>query len=143
MKDIIKPLTVGYCSLLDGMVVDGKRITFYDMSADYDSLEPYILLNSIGTNNTNTRDSFDGTAVVHLTVFTAFDGDFGGADLADAIGNEILQRVIPAPGTTNIQAEGFNIMGAKLNDNRDYKSELPDRRIYEKVLVIEHLTEQL
>lgn len=143
MKDIIKPLTVGYCSLLDGMVVDGKTVTFYDMSADFNTFEPYILLNSIGTVNTNTRDSFDGTAVVHLTVYTAFDGDFGNADLADLIGSEILERVIPLPGTTNILAEGFNIMGAKLISNRDYKTELPDRRIYEKVLVIEHLTEQL
>ncbi|WP_342088015.1 hypothetical protein [Dyadobacter sp. OTU695] len=143
MKDIIGPLTIGYCSLLDGMVVNGKTIRFYELTADYDTLEPYILLTSIGTSNTNTRDSFDGKVIVHLTVFTAFDGDFGDGLLADAIGNEILERVIPLPGTTNIQAEGFNIMGAKLADNRPYKTDLPDRRIYEKVLVIEHLTEQL
>ena len=143
MKDIIGPLTVGYCSLLDGMVVEGNEIRFYEQSADYDSTEPYILLTSIGTTNTNTRDSFDGKAIVYLTVFTSFDGDFGDGALADAIGNEILERVIPKPGYTNIQAAGFNIMGAKLVSNTPHKTELRDRRIYEKVLVIEHLTEQL
>lgn len=143
MKDIIGPLTIGYCSLLDGMVVDGNEIRFYELSADFNSLEPFILLMSIGTSNTNTRDSFDGRAVVHLSVYTSFDGDFGDGALADAIGNEILERVIPKPGYTNIQAAGFNIMGAKLVSNTPHKTELPDRRIYEKVLVIEHLTEQL
>lgn len=143
MKDIIAPLTEGYCSLLDGMVVNGKTVRFYDLSADYDTFEPYILLTSIGTNNNNTRDSFDGTAIVHLTVFTAFEGDFGDAGLADAIGNEILNLVIPIPGTTSIEAEGFNIMGARLVSNTGHKTQLADRRIYEKVLVISHLTEQL
>lgn len=143
MKDIIGPLTVGYCSLLDGMVVGGKTVLFYELSADYNSTEPYILLTSIGTTNVNTRDSFDGSALVYLTVFTSFDGDYGDGALADAIGNEILARVIPQPGRTNIQAEGFNIMGAKLVSSRNYKTDLPDRRIYEKVLVIEHLTEQV
>lgn len=143
MKDIIGPLTVGYCGLLNGISVDGNTILFYELSADLNTLEPYILLTSIGTSNTNTKDSFNGSAIVHITVFTAFDGDFGDGSLADAIGNEILERVIPAPGKTNVVASGFNIKGAKLVSNRNYKTELPDRRIYEKVLVIEHLTQQL
>lgn len=144
MKDITKPLTIGYFNLLDGMEIEGVTVPFFDLMAGWPEGAPYILLTGIISDNRNTADSFDSVTTVDLLICTWFAGDFGSMNLADAISQEILNRVVPRPGHTNVEAEGFNIMGARLVFSRGLPPDhRQDKTVFEKRLTFEHLTEQL
>ena len=143
MKDVSKPLIDGYFALLDGMVIDGHVVPFCHLKATYPVKAPYILCTGIITSNTNTRDEFDGDATIDLTIYTEFDGDFGNMDLANLIAAEIFNRVIPEPGTTNIEAVGFTVAGAKSRGTRDFEHSLDSKTTFGKRITIEHLIYQL
>ncbi len=143
MKNVTKPLTTGYFNLLNNMVVDGKTVTFHYLKAPFPTVGPYILMNGLYTVNKNTRSSFCGETTVSLIIYTEFDGDYGSMDLADLIADEVLERVIPEPGKTNIVAQGFNVKGGRMIGMRDYETSSDTKSTYEKRISIEHLIDQL
>lgn len=143
MKNVSRPLVTGYRNLLNNMVVDGKQIPFFYLRAKIGAKAPYVILTGITTFAKNTRDDFDGEATVDLSIYTEFNGDFGSMNPADDIADELLERVIPAPGTTNVQAEGFTVAGAKLVGSRDHESRTAAKVTLEKKITIEHLIYQL
>lgn len=125
------------------MLVDGKLIPMYYQKAPYPAEDPYVVITGIHQNSDNDDDTFDGEALVDLNIYTCFPGDFGSYDLADAIGGELLSRVIPSPAVSGVDAEGFNVYGARLVSSRDMNSTLDSKSIYEKRITIEHLICQL
>jgi hypothetical protein len=143
MKNVSRPLISGYYNLLNGMVVEGKTVPFFHLKAPYPFQPPYILLTTLFSANNNTYDSFDCETTVDLMVYTEFEGDYGSMDLADAIAEEILKRVIPMPGTTNVQADGFTVAGARLRGMRDFNDVNNEKSTFSKRLTFEHLIYQL
>lgn len=143
MKIVGKPLSEGYFALLNNMLVDGREIGFYYLQAPYPTDEPYILITGIHAENENDDDAFYGDVKVDLNVYTCFPGDYGTMDVADAIANEMMERLIPSPSVSGVTAEGFNIYGARMVGSRDAIHSLDNKKTFEKKITIEHLIEQL
>lgn len=143
MKNLTKPLSEGYFTLLDGMLVSGQAINLYYLRAPFEHEGPYVVVTAIYAQTDNDDDTFNSEVVVDLNVYTSFAGDFGTMDDADAITSKILELVIPSPSVSGVHAEGFNIYGAKLRAMRDYVSHLDSKNIFEKRITIEHLICQL
>lgn len=143
MKDPELPIRAGYVQLLNGIVVDGKTISVYDMQAPKTAVSPYIILGEMVSFANNTKDGFGGEVQVNILVLSEFKGDFGGREVTDKIVNRILELSIPTPGKPGITATGFNVYNAVkvgTNDEFDYPE---TGRKYRKRVTIEHLVEEI
>jgi hypothetical protein len=138
MKLVSPALIKGYSDLLHNMEVNGKTIEFFELRAPFPSEEPYIILTSHTTFNENTKDSFNGESIVDLEVVTSFKGDYGNMDLADAITQEVLERVAPAPGKSGVSAEGFTVISAKVTSLSAFDRKYPDSTKYGNKITFQH-----
>ena len=143
MKDPELPIRAGYYALLNGIVVDGRAISVYDMQAPEKAVAPYIILGGILSFANNTKDGFGGEVQVNIMALSEFKGDFGGREITDKIVNRILELSIPTPGKAGITATGFNVYSAKkLRTNDEFDYPVTGRK-YRKRVTIEHLVQEI
>ncbi len=142
MKNVSKPLAFGYFNLFNNIIVDGHTVTFHYLKAPKTAVSPYVVLTSMYSHNNNTRTGFDCETTVDVNIYTEFPGDFGSMNLADDIADRMLEILIPQPGVTPLQAEGFNVTVTRLLGMRDYESTYNNKSLYEKRMTFEHLIYQ-
>lgn len=143
MKNVNKPLAEGYFNLLNGIVVEGKTVALHYLKAVYPTEAPYMVITGMYTQNENDNSDFWGYTTVDLNIYTEFQGDFGSMNLADEIANALMEILMPAPGVTPLQAEGFNVSTCKMRGSRDYNDTSDDKSTYEKKITLEHLIFQI
>jgi hypothetical protein len=143
VRDIKRPLRIGYISALNGLTVSGKAIKTYDKIAPHGVSAPYIIIDSIVPISNNTKDGFFADVTVDLLIYSTNQGDFGGSEDTDLIVDAVLGIVIPQPGKSGVSAAGFNVYMAKQVGSNDEFEVTNSKRVYYTRLTIEHSVQQL
>lgn len=143
MEEVELPIRTGYFNLLNGIMVGGKAIPVFDMTAPIPVQTPYIIIDGILPITENTKDTFLYELTVDLLIYTSYKGDFGGRKAGDLIAREILKKVVPTPGKSGVLAAGFNVyMGKFLASNNEFTNG-DTQRTYRKRITFEHKAQQI
>lgn len=143
MKDVALPLRTGYVQALSGLTVAGRPVPVYDYMAPYPEAVPYIIISEILGVGDGTKSSFGQEVTIDLLVYTSYFGDFGGRKGAEQIIEQVLGRIMPAPGQCGVSAAGFNVVTAKLLGSADELTRHDTKNTYAKRVTIEHKVFQL
>lgn len=142
MEDVELALRTAYFNLLNGIVVGGKSIPFYDGKAPYEAAEPYIIWSSCAQVDDNTKSEFGTVVTIDLMVYQSYFGDFGGMEEADAIAGAVTKAVMPSPGVHGPTPIGLQIVTTKLLGIHREFTRLNTKDTYYKRVTIRHMISQ-
>ena len=139
MKDTAYPVRKAYFTLLSGL-----GYTVFDSKAPDTAIKPYIILGSQTANSENTKTSFDNRVTINIDIVTSYIDGFGGRKDLDLIVDNVLQAAIPQAGQSGVTVTGFNIVSTKKLTDYSFEPLVQiAQTIYRKVIIIEHLLEQV
>jgi hypothetical protein len=139
MKDTAYPVRKAYYTLLNGL-----GYTVFDSKAPDTANKPYIILGSQTSNSENTKTSFDNRVTINIDIVMAYIDGFGGRKDLDLIVDNILDAAIPQAGQSGLTITSFNIVSTKKLTDYSFEPLIQTAQtIYRKVIIIEHLLEQV
>ena len=139
MDDIELSLRSAYFNVLNNIVVDGLKIPMYDSAPFQEVNSPYIVWEDARQREDGTKSGFATDVDVMLVIYDFYDGNFGGSARIDKISNKIMNTLMPSKGVFGISISGLDINKLSLHSSYKNFTNRDGKRIYMKVLTIEHL----
>ncbi|MFB6456484.1 DUF3168 domain-containing protein [Chitinophaga sp. Hz27] len=132
-------LRKGYIDKLSGAVVSGKTIPVYDLFAQDDALDAYIVIGSYNSTELRTKCKDDHNPSVTVEVYTKFKKQ-GGSLLADQIADMVIDRI----KANNLDlSPNFILLSTQLLSDNDLQGFDTDYKVYRRILRFGHIIQTL
>lgn len=140
MLDINRPLRKAYMALLDGnLSYNTVNVPVYNQFEQIGTNDDYyVLFTQQNNTDVSTKQSFDNSSSVQLTITTKQQLNNSG-EAADLIGAQIKQLIYPSRNEFPLNVEGFQVHNTRMvNDFTRQGFDDGTYKVIQRILVFEH-----